>query len=196
MQTINYNYGKQRTKLSFGAVIPVKVYVNGAINTDEKVVGHALRSLGAILQKHNKKEIPKAQEFMDIFAKNVKDYTVPKRSVDCKYPIVRKLINLLPNNECLAFLFTGKEAEELNKYGKKIGLSQGKVDKYYAKSDYANAKKSLLNEEKLRHPSELRIYTIKGKDSNEIQEIMFRKQGENRNLHEQECLDIILPWHQ
>jgi len=189
------NYAQPKSNMSFGKVIKLKVFIDDLPSTDEKRIRKATRELVSILQKH--KSHPKADVFIKTFKENVPDYSIPVSKVDEQYPIIRNLIDRVSQ-----FLFTGKEADQLNPLAKQIGIVKGKGKelvgtaktyeaKLTAKKYFAEAR-SFINNPNLRlresnYPGEqleLRIYT-KGKGNPEsknfkleLDEIMFRKPNE------------------
>lgn len=169
MQVNNY-YPQSKSSISFGKVIPVKVFINGLPTTNVENIKEAVKQAVKILQKHDTKH-PEADTFVRTFKNNVPDYSIPDEKVNSSNPIIRNLIN-----EMYQFLFTGPQVGELHKLAKSVGIARregvelvGKAKTYESLQkgkDYRSKAVEFIKNHNLRlkekdsgQELELRIYT-------------------------------------
>ncbi len=183
MEINSYNQVYTSPKLGFGAVIPVRVFVDGEqiifdnknwhtpegekiLKETKDTFGKAIRTLTRILQKQDVKH-PKANTFIEIFKENVPDFVVPATKVASGIPAVRPVID-----KFFQCLFTNGELDLLNLLGAKIGCArrENKDYKVAARNLYSAARNFVKDTERRlkspisKEPNELLIYTIrKGK---------------------------------
>lgn len=109
----NSNLNQNTTTTSFKSVIPVKVFVNNYIASNERTNYKAFRELYRILRKpKNDSE----QTIRTKFIRTVQDYKIHTKPN-------KKLIT----SSCIDgqfYIFTGEEADKLAEYSHKIGLAQ------------------------------------------------------------------------
>lgn len=109
---INQNYSNQ----NFTSVIPMKILDNGILTRDEAIGRATMRALSKALKQTGIEK----NAILDQFVKYDKDFTNYNGFINKDVPI--------HSTKQYSYLFTNKQAKDLEMYGKNIGLARRNVN--------------------------------------------------------------------
>ena len=115
----NYSNKNLAQKQSFTSIMPVKVFIDGSPSVDSLNVKRAIRALSEILFQPAK-DNQAAKKIKQVFSLHDRDFRHIDGSGD-KSEVLRNR----PFNG-LSYIFTGKQAEQLDGIGRKIGPAKGR----------------------------------------------------------------------